>query len=60
MIIPIRFLWLTLLAASSTSSAYVKYACGVSFLPPRYPLKDKCYHTPTRHLVEEKFDLDVE
>jgi hypothetical protein len=37
--IPIRFLWLTLLAAPSASSAYVQYACGASSLPPRYPLK---------------------
>jgi hypothetical protein len=38
-LIPIRFLWLTLLASSSASSAYnlkvtrVKYASGASSLP---------------------------
>src|SRR5450759_1908913 len=38
-----RFLWLTLLASSSASSAYVQYASGASTLPPRYPLKAKWY-----------------
>jgi hypothetical protein len=42
-LIPIRFLWLTLLAASSASSTYVQYVSGASFLPPRYPLKAKWY-----------------
>jgi hypothetical protein len=39
-----RFLWLTLLASSSASSAYVQYASGASSLPPRYPLKARCYY----------------
>jgi hypothetical protein len=34
-----RFLWLTLLAASLASSAYLKYASGAFSSPPRYPLK---------------------
>jgi hypothetical protein len=42
-LIPLRFLWLTLLVASSASSAYVQYASGASSLPPRYPLKAKRY-----------------
>jgi len=40
-LIPLRFLWLTLLAVSSASSAYVQYASRASSLPPRYPLKSK-------------------
>jgi hypothetical protein len=43
-IIPLRFLWLTLLAASSAFSAYAQYASGASSLPPRYPLKAKWYY----------------
>jgi len=31
-VIPIRFLWLTLLASSSASSTYVQYVSGASFL----------------------------
>jgi len=42
-LIPIRFLWLTLLAASSASSTYLQYASGASSLPPRYLLKAKWY-----------------
>jgi len=41
-LIPFRFLWLTLLAASSAPSGYVQYASGAS-LPPLYPLKAKRY-----------------
>jgi len=37
-------LWITLLASSSVSSTYEKYACGTSSLPPRYPLKAKWYN----------------
>jgi hypothetical protein len=42
--IPMRFLWLTLLASSSASSTYVQYVSGASSSPPRYPLKAKWYH----------------
>jgi hypothetical protein len=44
LIIPSCLLRLTLLAASSASSTYVKYACGASSLPPRYPLNPTWYY----------------
>jgi hypothetical protein len=55
---PIRFLWLTLLAASSASSAYVKYACGASSLPLRYPLKAKWYNDKNIIILEIKNGRD--
>jgi len=54
-IIPILFLWLILLAASSASSAYVQYASGTSSLPPRYSLKAKGYNKVRSSLLDSTF-----